>query len=103
LIIHIINSWSDSPGHPVFEDESSVGVTLTDGVVLCVDALEGVMVGTERVIQYSLEMGKPIVLLLTKVDRLIIELKLPPNDAYLKLQHTIEVRNILFIIGVGIG
>lgn len=26
----------------------------------------------------------------TQVDRLILELKLPPRDAYFKLQHTLE-------------
>jgi U5 small nuclear ribonucleoprotein component len=28
-----------------------------------------------------------------KVDRLILELKLPPADAYLKIKHTLEEIN----------
>ena len=32
-------------------------------------------------------------LVLNKVDRLILELKLPPTDAYFKLKHTIEEVN----------
>ncbi len=34
--------------------------------------------------------GQPIVLCINKIDRLLLELKLPPDDAYHKLQHTIE-------------
>ena len=36
-------------------------------------------------------------LMLTKLDRLITELKLPPNDAYHKLRHTIEEVNTLIL------
>ena len=35
----------------------------------------------------------PVTLVITKVDRLITELKLPPADAYYKLVHTIEEVN----------
>ena len=35
--------------------------------------------------------------MLTKLDRLITELKLPPNDAYHKLRHTIEEVNALIL------
>lgn len=35
--------------------------------------------------------------LLLQVDRLITELKLPPNDAYHKLRHTIEEVNALIV------
>ncbi len=33
--------------------------------------------------------------MITKVDRLVVELKIPPMDAYLKLKHTIEEVNSL--------
>ena len=36
-------------------------------------------------------------LLITKLDRLITELKLPPSDAYHKLRHTIEEVNALIL------
>ncbi len=41
--------------------------------------------------------GLPVTLMLTKLDRLITELKLPPNDAYHKLRHTIEEVNTLIL------
>lgn len=31
-----------------------------------------------------------VVVLVNKIDRLIIEMKIPPEDAYLKLKHTLE-------------
>jgi U5 small nuclear ribonucleoprotein component len=34
-------------------------------------------------------------LVINKVDRLILELKLPPADAYYKLRHTIEEVNTI--------
>lgn len=41
--------------------------------------------------------GLPVCLLITKMDRLITELKLPPSDAYHKLRHTIEEVNALIL------
>ena len=35
----------------------------------------------------------PIVVFINKMDRLIIELKLPPSDAYLKIKHILEEIN----------
>jgi len=37
----------------------------------------------------------PIVLLVNKIDRLVLELKLPPQDAYFKLKHTIDEFNLV--------
>lgn len=80
----------DCPGHVNFSDESTAAFRAADGIVLVVDAIEGVMLGTDRLIRHAIEAHLPIVLLINKVDRLILELKLPPQDAYYKLQHTIE-------------
>jgi U5 small nuclear ribonucleoprotein component len=48
---------------------------------------------TERLVKAALRANVAIVLVVNKVDRLIIELKLPPADAYFKLLHTIEEVN----------
>lgn len=42
----------------------------------------------------------PMVLVINKIDRLVLELKLPPSDAYHKLRHTIEEvsRSIAFCL-----
>ncbi|KAJ4731396.1 elongation factor family protein [Rhynchospora pubera] len=85
----------DTPGHVNFSDEMTAALRLADGVVLVVDAAEGVMVNTERAIRHAIQERLPIVVVINKVDRLITELKLPPNDAYFKLRHTLEVINDL--------
>ena len=36
-----------------------------------------------------------MVIFINKIDRLVLELKLPPADAYLKLKHTIEEVNTI--------
>lgn len=51
------------------------------------------MCNTERVIKMALQEGLSLTLVITKIDRLILELKLPPADAYHKLRHTIEEVN----------
>ena len=66
---------------------------LVDGVVLVVDVVEGVQVNTEQIIKYAVLEDLPLTLVVNKVDRLILELKLPPNDAYFKLKHVIEEVN----------
>ncbi|CAK9874035.1 unnamed protein product [Sphagnum jensenii] len=85
----------DTPGHVNFSDEMTAALRLADGAVLVVDAVEGVMVNTERSIRHAMQEQLPIVVVINKVDRLITELKLPPTDAYHKLRHTLEEINSL--------
>jgi U5 small nuclear ribonucleoprotein component len=86
----------DTPGHVNFSDEVTASLRISDGCVLFVDAAEGVMLNTERLIKHAILEKIPITLCINKVDRLIIELKLPPNDAYYKLKHIIdEVNNLI--------
>mmetsp|Transcript_20010 Transcript_20010/g.60453 ORF Transcript_20010/g.60453 Transcript_20010/m.60453 type:complete len:985 (+) Transcript_20010:276-3230(+) len=93
---HVMN-LVDTPGHINFNDEVTAGLRLADGVLLCVDVVEGVMLVTDKVLKQAAAEGLPICLVLTKVDRLITELKLPPNDAYHKIRHTIEEVNALIV------
>jgi U5 small nuclear ribonucleoprotein component len=87
-------SLLDCPGHVQFHEESVVALRAADGAVLCVDALEGPGgMHTQVLVQQIVAEGLPITLVLTKVDRLICELHLPPRDAYFKLLHSIERLN----------
>ena len=86
-------TFLDCPGHVQFHDESVAALQAMDGALLVVDAVEGIMLHTEMVIRQIVSQGLPIVLCITKVDRLMVELKLPPNDCYYKLQHVIESVN----------
>eukprot|EP01065_Artemidia_motanka_P025396 TRINITY_DN30400_c0_g1_i1.p1 TRINITY_DN30400_c0_g1~~TRINITY_DN30400_c0_g1_i1.p1 ORF type:complete len:989 (+),score=311.16 TRINITY_DN30400_c0_g1_i1:60-2969(+) len=85
---YLLNMF-DCPGHVNFYDEVAAAMRLCDGAVVVVDAVEGVMVSAKRQIELAVAEGLPMVLVLSKVDRLILELKLPPHDAYRKLQHVI--------------
>ena len=85
----------DTPGHLNFADEVTASMQMADGCLLCVDAVEGVMLGTEQVVRQALLQRVPVVLCITKIDRLITELKIPPSDAYFKLRHIIQECNQL--------
>lgn len=83
----------DTPGHVNFADEVASAMRLVDGIVLVVDVVEGVQTQTELVIKHAILSETPLVLMINKMDRLILELKLPPTDAYFKLKHVVEEVN----------
>ncbi|WVQ96846.1 hypothetical protein IAU59_003953 [Kwoniella sp. CBS 9459] len=83
----------DTPGHVNFVDEVASIARLVDGVVLVVDVVEGVMHGTEAVIRHAMQEKLKLTLVVNKMDRLIMELRLPPSEAFFKIKHTIEEVN----------
>lgn len=89
---HLVN-MIDTPGHVNFSDEVAASLRLADGVVLVVDVIEGVQVTTEQAIRHAVLEDLPLVLVVNKMDRLILELKIPPSDAYFKLKHVVEEVN----------
>ncbi|PSK42538.1 U5 small nuclear ribonucleoprotein component [Elsinoe australis] len=91
---HLVNII-DTPGHVNFADEVAASMRLVDGVVLVVDVVEGVQTTTEQAIKHAVLEDLPLVLLVNKMDRLIVELRLPPSDAYFKLKHVIEEVNTI--------
>jgi U5 small nuclear ribonucleoprotein component len=66
------------------------GLRVCDGVVLVVDVVEGVMMVTEKIIKHIVREELDVVVVVNKIDRLIIEMKIPPEDAYLKIKHILE-------------
>ncbi|XP_059478720.1 116 kDa U5 small nuclear ribonucleoprotein component [Neocloeon triangulifer] len=83
----------DTPGHVNFSDEATAAMRMCDGVVLFVDAAEGVTLQTERLLKHSIQEKMGLTVCINKIDRLMIELKLPPLDAYFKLRHILEELN----------
>ena len=51
------------------------------------------MMNTERVLKHLVQEQIPFTVLINKMDRLIVELKMPPADAYHKLKHTLDEVN----------
>lgn len=89
---YLINAI-DTPGHVNFVDEVASCARLADGVVLVVDVVEGVMSNTEEIIKHAMQENLPLTLVINKMDRLILELRLPPSEAFFKIKHTIEEVN----------
>lgn len=50
----------DCPGHVNFSDEYSAALRIADGAVIVIDAVEGVMMQTERMIKHALMANVPI-------------------------------------------
>jgi len=80
----------DTPGHTNFQDEVIAALALSDGVVLFVDVVNGLTEHIQRMIKFALQDKLSVVLVINGMDRLVIELKLPPADAYHKLRFCIE-------------
>ena len=93
---YLINLF-DTPGQVNFFDEVCVWMRACDGVILVVDVVEGMTMYLEKLIRYAIEENLKIIVLLNKLDRLVLELKLPPSDAYLKLKHTLEEINTIIV------
>ena len=88
---------NDTPGHISFTGEVSRALRGSDGAIILVDALEGVMTQTETNIRLAVgeELCKPV-LFINKVDRLISELKLSPQATFAKIDKiTQEVNELI--------
>ena len=91
---YIIN-LIDTPGHVDFGGHVTRSMRAVDGVVLVVDPVEGVMPQTETVLRQALkEKAKPV-LFVNKVDRLLSELRLTPEQTFEKLLELINGINRL--------
>jgi translation elongation factor EF-G len=51
------------------------------------------MVSAETILRHALQEGIKITLVVNKIDRLILELRIKPADAFYKIKHTIEEIN----------
>ncbi|MEM0074419.1 MAG: elongation factor EF-2 [Candidatus Micrarchaeaceae archaeon] len=91
---YIIN-LIDTPGHVDFSGHVTRSMRAVDGVVLVVDPVEGVMPQTETVLRQAFkEKAKPV-LFVNKIDRLLTELKLTPEQTYERLLELINNINKL--------
>ena len=61
---------------------------MSDGVVVFVDAAEGVMLNTERLVKHAVQERLAVTVCINKIDRLILELKLPPQVDLIRCRHS---------------
>jgi elongation factor 2 len=90
----------DTPGHVDFTGKVTRALRAVDGAIVVVDAVEEVMAQTETVMRQALEERVRPVLFINKVDRLIKELKLSPDEIQKKFVRIItDFNNIIEIYG----
>jgi len=85
----------DTPGHVDFGGHVTRAMRVIDGAVVICDAVEGVMPQTETVLRQALREKVKPVLFINKVDRLIKELKLGPEEMQKQLIKIISGVNTL--------
>jgi len=85
----------DTPGHVDFTGHVTRSLRLMDGGLVVVDAVEGVMTQTETVVRQALsEYVRPL-LFINKVDRLIKELRLSPQEIQQRFVEIVRDFNVL--------
>ncbi|MDF1538408.1 MAG: GTP-binding protein, partial [Candidatus Thorarchaeota archaeon] len=90
-LIHLI----DTPGHIDFSSHVTRGLRLTDGAVIVVDAIEGLMVQTDTVTRQAMqELVRPI-LFLNKLDRLINEKKMDATKVAEEISRVVREFNAM--------
>ncbi|MHA2210947.1 MAG: GTP-binding protein, partial [Candidatus Thorarchaeota archaeon] len=90
-LIHLI----DTPGHIDFSSHVTRGLRLTDGAIIVVDVIEGIMVQTETVSRQAMnELVRPV-LFVNKVDRLIKERRLDAKRVAEEINKTVREFNAM--------
>ncbi|MCS3900478.1 elongation factor EF-2 [Methanococcus voltae] len=91
---HLIN-LIDTPGHVDFGGDVTRAMRAIDGAIVVCCAVEGVMPQTETVLRQALKEKVKPVLFINKVDRLINELKLTPEELQARFMRIIAEVNVL--------
>ncbi|KAL0225518.1 hypothetical protein RCL1_003430 [Eukaryota sp. TZLM3-RCL] len=83
----------DTPGHVDFSNEVFAASSMADGALILVDAVEGLCAQTYAVLRIAFQSELTPILVINKIDRLVVELRESPQDAYLRLRNLIEQVN----------
>ncbi len=91
----------DTPGHADFSDQKAAALRMADGVLLVVDVLEGLRGQARATIRACLAGSLSIVLVVNKMERLFLELRLSPIDAYYKVRNVVDEVNTFIAECIG--
>ncbi|HJN55199.1 MAG TPA: GTP-binding protein, partial [Candidatus Poseidoniales archaeon] len=100
-MVHSINETDylinliDTPGHVDFGGDVTRAMRAVDGCYILVCAVEGPMPQTETVVRQALREKVKPVLFINKVDRLINEMQVTPEDMQARFMETIAKVNKL--------
>ncbi len=94
---HYLINLIDTPGHVDFGGDVTRAMRAVDGALVVVDAVEGVMPQTETVLKQATEERVKPVLFINKVDRLLKELKLTPEEMQDRFVKIIKEVNKLIV------
>ncbi len=83
----------DTPGHVDFGGDVTRAMRAIDGVIILCCAVEGVMPQTETVIRQAIKERVHPILFINKVDRLINELQVTPEQMQLRLSNIVNEVN----------
>jgi elongation factor 2 len=87
----------DTPGHVDFGGDVTRAMRALDGAFILVCAVEGIMPQTETVIRQAIKERVRPILVINKVDRLINELKVTPEQMVQRFTKTITEVNTLIV------
>ena len=84
-------TFLDTPGHEAFSEIRSRGARVTDIVVLCIAADDGIMPQTVEAISHAQSANVPIIVAINKIDKPEANAKKLRTDL---LQHNIQVEEV---------
>ena len=85
----------DTPGHIDFSSHVTRGLRLTDGAVIVIDAIEGIMVQTETVTRQAMDERVRPILFVNKVDRLLRERRLSGRKTAEEINRVVREFNAM--------
>ena len=90
----------DTPGHSNLSDEIESGFRISDGIVLLIDCVEGVNILTKKLLNKIIYFKKNCFIVYSKLDKVVFELKIPPEETMKKLTYiTNNINQIIFFLG----
>ena len=85
----------DCPGHPDFQDQLISSMEISDGILLIIDIVEGVMLGTEISLRNAITRGLPLVIVLNAIDRLVLEFNSSAEEIHYRILVIIDEINMI--------